>query len=257
MTIRTNYTPGEFAWVDLMTTDITAAKAFYAELFGWGFHDEYSATDPYTIFTCSGYDVAGMAEMPDDMRSAGMPSAWQSYVSVLSADDAVKRATKLGGTPLMDVMEIEEGRFAAIADPQGAVLAIWEPKSYQGAVLSGEPVSACWNELLAKDVEKAEEYYAELFGWQYDTQDMGGMAYTTISNEGQQNGGMMQIAEEMGSIPPHWGVYFAVADCDATAASAARLGGRVNLDPKDIPPGRFAHLADPTGAMFYVLQLNA
>ena len=57
-------------------------------------------------------------------------------------------------------------------------------------------------------------------------------------------------------MPPHWMVYFSVADTDATAARASELGGAAPVPPTDIPPGRMAVLNDPQGGYFTVLQLN-
>ena len=57
-------------------------------------------------------------------------------------------------------------------------------------------------------------------------------------------------------MPPNWGVYFAVADTDATVAEAQELGGSVFMGPTDIEPGRFAVLSDNVGAVFNVLRLK-
>ncbi|MGH8999742.1 MAG: VOC family protein [Acidimicrobiia bacterium] len=57
-------------------------------------------------------------------------------------------------------------------------------------------------------------------------------------------------------IPPHWMVYFAVADCDATVNEAAALGGQVVKPPDDIPQGRFAIVADREGAAVGVVALS-
>jgi predicted enzyme related to lactoylglutathione lyase len=56
-------------------------------------------------------------------------------------------------------------------------------------------------------------------------------------------------------IPPYWGVYFAVADTDATVAKATELGASVLAEPMDLPDvGRMAALADPQGAAFNVIK---
>ena len=68
----------------------------------------------------------------------------------------------------------------------------------------------------------------------------------------------MPIQAEWGDMPPHWSVYFAVEDCDASTATATRLGGSVLTPPTDIPGvGRFAVLRDPQGAIFSVLEAAA
>ena len=67
---------------------------------------------------------------------------------------------------------------------------------------------------------------------------------------------MAKSADMPAEMPPSWGVYFAVADTDATVAKARELGGSVFMGPTDIEPGRFAVLADNIGAVFNVLQLK-
>ena len=70
---------------------------------------------------------------------------------------------------------------------------------------------------------------------------------------------MMQMTDEYfpAEIPPHWGVCFAVADCDATVAKARELGATVTNEPMDMPIGRFAGLIDPQGASFTVMAAAA
>ena len=57
-------------------------------------------------------------------------------------------------------------------------------------------------------------------------------------------------------MPSAWGVYFAVADCEATLELAKSLGGDVVLPPRDIPPGRFAVLRDPQGGSCSIIRLK-
>ena len=68
---------------------------------------------------------------------------------------------------------------------------------------------------------------------------------------------MMQIQPHMGPMPPNWGIYIAVDDCDATAQKATTLDGRQYVPPTDIPNvGRFAVLSDPQGAVFSIIKLT-
>ncbi|MCE7885263.1 MAG: VOC family protein [Actinobacteria bacterium ATB1] len=255
----TSYTTGQFSWVDLMSSDTAAHRDFYTALFGWDYREEPADdTYVYTLFTKDGLDVAGMGGMPEPMRQAGAPSMWQSYVTVENADEAAQRARDVGGaTPMGGAFDaLESGRMALVADPQGAMLSVWEPRNHIGAQIVNEPGTFCWNELLTNDVEGAKRFYGDMFGWACTTSDSGGMVYTEISNDGDPNGGMMEIMEQMGPVPPHWAVYFAVEDCDTSVAKVEELGGRVNVPPTDIRPGRFAHVSDPLGAVFYVMKLN-
>ncbi|HWZ84661.1 MAG TPA: VOC family protein, partial [Thermoanaerobaculia bacterium] len=60
---------------------------------------------------------------------------------------------------------------------------------------------------------------------------------------------------EMSHVPPNWSPYFQVADCDASAAKATSLGGRLIVGPMEIAKvGRFAVVQDPQGAVFQMFQ---
>src|ERR1700736_1427405 len=118
---RTQYEPGFFSWAELSTSDPDAAKPFYAGLFGWEAEDLPVPGGYYSMQRLNGKDVAAIAAQPEAQRDAGAPPAWQSYITVDSADAAAQRAGELGGAvhaPAFDVMEA--GRMAVIQDPQGA-----------------------------------------------------------------------------------------------------------------------------------------
>ena len=98
-----------------------------------------------------------------------------------------------------------------------------------------------------------------MFGWTANHNDMGdGSTYTEWQLDGRSVGGMLdmrgRVPEE---IPAHWLTYFAVDDTDATVAKATELGGAVMVPAMDIEPGRFAVVADPQGAFFAVMKMNA
>jgi uncharacterized protein len=85
---------------------------------------------------------------------------------------------------------------------------------------------------------------------------MGPTEYTEWKLGDTTIGGMMPMPDQVpAEVPSYWMVYFATADCDATVTSATALGATVTVPAMDIPPGRFAVLADPTGAMFAVIAL--
>jgi hypothetical protein len=149
--------------------------------------------------------------------------------------------------------------MAFFADPAGAVCGIWQPRSFHGAGLVNEPGALSWNELNTRDVAGAKEFYGAVFGWAFDTQDLGQAgAYTTVGLGGKSVAGILDQGERgvPEEVPSHWGVYFAVEDTDATIERAKQLGGSVMVEPIEIPVGRFAILGDPHGAMFSVIALN-
>jgi hypothetical protein len=258
MTEMTKYKPGTFSWVDLNTTDAGGARTFYSKLFGWS-HDDLPAGEAgvYTMFNIGGKTVAGMAQMSPDQQAQGMPPVWTSYVTVISADETAKKVKALGGTLMMEPMDVMDvGRMGLAQDPGGAVFAFWEPRAHIGAQVVNEPGCLSWNELATRDTGKAGEFYTRLFGWETQVQEMPQMVYTTFMVGERSNGGMMQMDEKWEGAPSRWMAYFAVADCDTSAKKVEELGGKVHVPPTDIPSvGRFSVVQDPQGADFTIIYL--
>jgi predicted enzyme related to lactoylglutathione lyase len=186
-----------------------------------------------------------------------MPPYWTTYVNVDSADDAAAKAAAAGGTtivPPMDVMDF--GRMAIFADPTGAVFGVWQAGTHPGAEVVNEPGALSWNELVSTDIDAAKAFYAQVFGWGADTSEGGPFPYTEFKVAGRSIAGAMPKGPQLpAEVPSHWGVYFAVADLDATVASIKDLGGQVMMDGMDTPAGRFAAVSDPQGGVFNVIQL--
>jgi len=114
---------GVFSWNELMTTDLPAAKKFYREALGWELQDQNSPNMAYTIAKKGDREVAGIMGIPDEAK--GMLPSWGSYVTVDDVDARVARVQSLGGKLLLAPQDIPNvGRFAVIADPQGAMLAM-------------------------------------------------------------------------------------------------------------------------------------
>lgn len=254
---------GTFCWVDLMTTDQEGAKSFYTQLFGWTtedipFGDEGNT---YTMLQLDGIPAAALSKMPAELEGQGIPPQWSSYISVESADETTEQAKSLGATIMkepFDVMEV--GRMSVIQDPTGAVFCTWQAKNWDGENRTpfNVPGSLTWNELATRDVESAKRFYTELFGWSENTQNMGEHDYTAFMDGEDYRAGMMSM-DQMGipaQVPPHWMVYFAVADTDATVEQAKSLGATIQVEPRDIPEtGRFAIISDPQGGTFAVIKL--
>lgn len=252
------YQHGQFSWVDLMTPDAAAAKKFYGALFGWS-HVDFPTDQGgvYTQFKSQDLPVAGLAEMSAKMKAAGGPAFWNSYVTVDDAEVIAATAEQLGGQVTMPVMQVmTAGHMAFLTDAEGAHFAIWQPGEHVGAGLVNEPGSFCWNELLTRDLENAKIFYSALFGWEISAAENTPVEYHLISNAGRMNGGMLSWVEDMGDVPPNWGVYFSVSDCDASVERVEELGGRLILPPTDIEPGRFAVVADHAGAVFSVMHVH-
>ena len=250
---KTDHAPGVPSWIDI-GTDVEAAKKFYGELFGWEPQDAGppEETGGYGFFFKNGKMVAGYGPQ----QSPG-PPVWTTYVATADADATAEKVTANGGqaiVPPMDVMTA--GRMAVFQDPTGAFFSVWQAGEHKGAQLVNEPGSFSWNELNTRDLDAAKAFYTAVFGWDYETMDMGPTSYTEIRLNGDTIAGALDMTGRVpDEVPAHWMVYFAVSDTDATVARAEELGGNVLVPPVDIPPGRFAVVADDKGAHFAVIRL--
>jgi hypothetical protein len=251
MGTRTSYRPGTFSWVDLATTDAAAATSFYTSLFGWTTEDNDAGGGAvYTMCHLAGDTVAGLFEMPDDMRATGVPPNWTSYVTVTDADAAVARAEELGGAALdraFDVLDV--GRMAVVRDPQGAVFALWQPRTRIGAERVNDVGCLCMNELTTTDTEAASRFYGGLFGWTTETVDTGpdGPPMVLAHNDGALNASMFPAE---GGTPPHWRPCFTVESVEAAVARVQDLGGRLLAAPMVLEDGSVAVVQDPQAAVF-------
>jgi predicted enzyme related to lactoylglutathione lyase len=249
----TSYDPGVPSWVDHGTQDLAASNAFYGGLFGWQADDQGEEMGHYVLYRKGGKTVAGnMAAMGE-----GQPCVWTSYVSVADADATVEKAKAAGAMVFVEPMDVSDiGRMAVFADPTGAAVGVWQPKSFAGAELANEAGAFAWNELNTRDLDASKAFYSEVFGWTPNDMDMEGMAYTEWKLGDRSVAGMMAMPDMVpAEVPPHWLVYFGVEDTDATVARAGELGGTVMVPPTDIPPGRFAVIGDPDGAPFAVIKM--
>lgn len=255
------YPHGVFCWTDLATTDVAAAKDFYAALFGWSFEDTSVEPDGvYTELSVEGGRIGGLFAQSAEMKAAGTMPGWTAYVSVDNLDGLVGRIPSLGGTLVIPPFDIPDtGRMATIADPQRATINLWSRESrYSGADRLGPlPGTACWYELAASDLDEAATFYSALFGWAVKETQTPEHVYVEFMLEGEPVGGMLPVSVTGPDVRPHWLVYFAVDDCDAAVATATRQGGRVCKAPFEVAEvGRVAVLADPQGAAFAVIALS-
>ena len=115
-----------FVHVELNTTDVDKAKAFYGKLFDWTLEDHPMGDMTYTLIKVDKGTGGGIMKNP----MPGVPSFWLSYVEVDDIAAATKKAKSLGATIVKDVQEIPNtGWFSIISDPTGAALALWKSKT--------------------------------------------------------------------------------------------------------------------------------
>jgi predicted enzyme related to lactoylglutathione lyase len=257
---------GRFIWYELMTPDTSGAKRFYGDVVGWTAQDmpmPDGGGEPYSILSANGTGVAGMMNLGEPMKAQGVPPNWTGYVCVDDCDAAAAKVKTLGGSVMREPLDIPGiGRFAIVADPAGAVVAIMTPVPPQGGPPPARDITALgqcgWHELYGAAPEEGFDFYAQMFGWtKTDAMPMGEMgAYQLFANQDGQIGGMMKKPPQ--APMPSWTYYFRVRDVDAAAETVKADGGQVMNGPMDVPGGeRVFQGVDPQGAVFAAVSRPA
>jgi predicted enzyme related to lactoylglutathione lyase len=237
---------GKFIWHEHVSKDQEQAKRFYTELLGWEL-DVWKPGEADYAMIKSGDGMHGGFSSPQ----GDIPPHWLGHILVEDVDETITKIEGAGGQVRMGPMDMPEiGRFAIVADPQGATFSLYaaegEPGGSQGVFV--------WDELHTSDRDSAKSFYPEVFGWTANDNDMGGGTIYTVFQRGEdQIGGCFDLSE--GEPMPNWMVYIGTSDVDASAAKARQLGATIIVEPSDIPNmGRFAVVQDPTGAVFGLFQ---
>jgi predicted enzyme related to lactoylglutathione lyase len=248
------HAPGDFCWIELGTSDQDAAKHFYGSLFGWVANDMPMGPDSfYTIFRLDGRDSSAAYTLTPQETDQKVPPHWNLYIALENADDAANKAVELGAKLLAPAFDVfDAGRMAVIQDPTGAIFTVWQAKKNAGIGINNEPGALCWADLNTQDRSRAKEFYSALFGW------------TITAGEGKDDSGYLHIQNGERFIggmppapngPPHWMIYFNVADVDDSAANAKELGANFYIPPTSMEGvGRLTVLADPQGAVFAMFK---
>lgn len=247
---------GSPCWFELMTSagNLGAAEAFYGDVLGWTTSDAGMDGFTYHLASSGGDMVAGLMEPP--RGAEGMPPFWMIYFAVDDADAAVAAIEAAAGRVHRAPADIPgTGRFAVVADPQGAGFGILAPLPMPGgeggrAFDQAKAGHGNWTELMTTDPAAGFDFYSGLFGWQKSNAvDMGAMGtYQVFSHGGADIGGMMGL----GNAPmPGWLPYFGVNGVSAAIARVQAGGGKLAHGPTEVPGGAFIALAqDPQGAWF-------
>jgi uncharacterized protein len=244
--------PGCFAWYELMTTDVAAARAFYGDVLGLGTQDASTPELPYSLFTAGKVPTCGLMDLPEEgLRMCATPR-WMGYIGVNDVEMTANRIRHLGGSVYVPPTITNIGLISVVADPQTATFALingLKPRRPQPAE-SGMPGRVGWHELLAADWEKSLVFYSEVFGWQkVDAEISQTDIYHPFSTGGRTIGGMFTKGPE--EPLPFWLLYFNVEDIDTALEHVKTGGGKVFQGPFELPGGIWiARCADPQGAVF-------
>ncbi|MBX3155710.1 MAG: VOC family protein [Deltaproteobacteria bacterium] len=247
---------GRFVWYELLSTDPKGSIEFYTHVTGW-------TTQPfehgdYTMFVGSQGPVGGVTQLPEEARAMGAPTHWQANVEVADVDQTVALVKELGGKIYVAEDVPAVGRFAVIADAQGAVISVFTPSRDMPSHDVSKSGEFSWHELYTTDHEAAFAFYHRVAGWERLGEfDMGPMGkYLLWGRNGKQLGGMMTMPPGMtapggGPLPPSWMCYITMSDFDAAFERAKSRGATVLNGPMEVPGGqRIVQLLDPQGGAF-------
>jgi predicted enzyme related to lactoylglutathione lyase len=249
---------GRFVWHQLMTRDVPGAKKFYSKLVGWKALP-WPLDPTYTVCHADAGPVAGIMPIPSELPE--VPSHWLQYIGTPDVDATADAAVRAGGSVLKPATDMQgAGRYAVLADPQGAVFAVIKPENSRPDPEGAPPPGTfSWHELATTDNEAAFAFYSGLFGWEaMQRMDMGPTGiYLVFGSKGAQRGGMYIKPADMPG-PSSWLPYATVANADKAFATATSSGAKELVAPMDVPGGgRIANVLDPTGAAFAVYSLGA
>lgn len=238
---------GDFTWYELMTDDPAGAGAFYAGVFGWRIDHGDVAGRSYSVIHADGLAIGGILGLDQAMRDGGARPVWAGYVAVGDLEKASADLSRRGGTILMDTMALPGmGRFALAADPEGVPIYLMEYEVPPPA--SGTFV---WNELTARDQDRAQAFHCGLFGWRQEGEmPMGELGDYRFLYSGERMIGAVMPVGGSGAAAG-WTFYFAVQDIDAAVRKVSDGGGTLLQEPQEIPGGEYSATArDPAGALF-------
>src|SRR5262249_37039103 len=103
------HSPGEFCWVEVVTTDQPAAQSFYGQIVGWSAENiPVASNEVYTIYQLGGRHAAAACTIRPEQLQHGVPPHWGLYIAVQSADASAARAAEMGGTVLAGPIDVGE-----------------------------------------------------------------------------------------------------------------------------------------------------
>ena len=249
---------GKFCWYELMTSDPESAKSFYGKVMGWGFEEAAGLPGVhYTRLKVGNTAMGGLLAIPEEACKQGARPAWTGYIQVDDVDAYADRIKAMGGKVHKASADIPGvGRFAMMADPQGAHFVLFKPADgfKREPVPFMTPGHGAWHELHAADAKAAFAFYADLFGWtKGEAFEMGPAGTYQLFATGENPVGGM-VNKETDSPTPFWLYYFAAENIDAAMKRVSDAGGKVLNGPAEVPGGAWIiQCLDPQGAMFAIV----
>ena len=241
-------TTHSFVWFEIFG-EPEALSSFYAGALGWTVQTVPMGEQRYHMFSPP-------QGAPQGGFRTGDPR-WLSYMAVPDVDAAAADVVANGGALLEPAQDMGPGRMALVAEPTGAVFALWreaQPDEAQDAAPGLGSVQ--WTECFSSDVDRSLAFFQQSFGLGNDTMPMpSGGAYNMLKSGEKRVGGAVQDPHE--GNDSHWLNWVSVQDVDATAAAIEQHGGSLVAPAWDQPGmGRMAIARDPAGTRFGIMALG-
>jgi predicted enzyme related to lactoylglutathione lyase len=244
------YISGKFIWADYFTSNVEAARIFYAALFGWDWKQISGERESrYGMFYQNGEPVAGIAyhAAPDVAREYGR---WIYYVSVPDVAATVNEVAQRGGRTLLAPRSFaDRGTFAVVADPEGALFGVMHATGGDPLDYRADVGDWLWLALYARNAAAASQFYRGVFDYEVREPTAGnGLIDYLLVRHGYARAAIAQLGTAS-EAHPSWLGYVRVNDVANSAATALRLGATQLLAPNpDRLNGDLTILADPLGA---------
>jgi predicted enzyme related to lactoylglutathione lyase len=218
--------PARFVRLQLRTTDVAAAGAFYASLLG---------AAPGEI-----------VPLPAEAAARGAPPHWLGHLGVDDVERAAAAFVARGAHRLGPTRPVPGGgEVAILRDPGGSVVALASPPGE-----AAPSAAAAWHELASDDLARAAETYRDLLGWELGVRDdlgVHGVHQRFAWQPGGEAAGSMGATAGRPGVHPQWLVPLPLEP----ALGAVRAAGGVVVGPFALGGGeRFAACDDPQGAAF-------
>ena len=244
---------GRFVWYELLTTEPKAGEAFYRDVLAWATQKWGIGPFGYTMWTRGAMPFGGVVPLPSGAAARG--AHWMPYIGAPDVNATTEQAQGLGAAVVVPPKDLPMvGRVAVLADPFGAVFAVFTPSiTMPASGADPQPGDFSWHELVTTDREGAFRFYEALFGWErISASEMApGEIYQEYGRGGRPLGGMFQAS----SPAPQWTLYVRVDDVARVAGLVVKNGGKLLGDPMDVPGGdRVVQCADAQGAVFALHQ---
>ncbi len=234
--------PGRIVWNDLLTSDVSAAREFYGQLFDWSF----DGNERYTIITHDGRRIGGIIHVVSPSGEPRTPR-WLMTMSVPDVDEASAFVLTSGGKVHEGPGNLKgRGRASLVSDPHGAQLALLRAEAGDPVDMPAQSGTWLWHELWTDDPEDSIEFYTALAGYS-GTEDLDD--YYILKTGNEWRAGVRAVFDR--NLEQRWVPVIRVDDADATAAQATHLGGRVVVTAQ---PDATVLLSDPGGALFIVQE---